>query len=102
MRVLDLRGLASYTDFLVLMSCDSERQVSAVSDAVDEVLRQSGYRPIGVEGLGVGNWILINAVDVVVHIFQADARSFYDLDGLWADAKRIAVEPPRIVAVPVS
>jgi ribosome-associated protein len=91
-RVLDVRGLASYTDFLVLMTATSERQVNAVADAVDDVLRKAGYRPIGVEGLGAGNWILIDGGDVVVHVFNAEARGFYDLDGLWADAKKVRVE----------
>jgi ribosome-associated protein len=101
-RVLDVRELATYTDFLVLMSAGSDRHVSAVADAVDEVLRKHGYRPIGVEGLGSGNWILIDAGDVIVHVFHEEARSFYDLDGLWADAKRVKLpEPaPRPAAVP--
>jgi ribosome-associated protein len=92
--VLDVRGLASYTDFLVLMSATSDRQVNAIADAVDEGLRQAGHRPIGVEGVGAGNWILIDAGDVVVHVFQQQAREFYDLDRLWADAQRVRVEEP--------
>ena len=100
-RVLDVRELATYTDFLVLMSGGSDRHVSAVADAADEVLRKHGYRPIGVEGLGSGNWVLIDAGDVVVHVFHEEARSFYDLDGLWSDAKRVPLtEPIRPVAVP--
>lgn len=95
--ILDVRGLASYADFLVIMSADSDRQVHAVADAADEALRNNGYRPIGIEGLGAGNWILIDGGDVVVHVFQADARAFYDLDGLWADAKRERVVEPAPV-----
>ena len=91
-RVLDVRGLASYTDFLVLLSATSDRQANAIADAVDEALSTNGYRPIGVEGVGAGNWILVDAGDVVVHVFHQDARRFYDLDGLWADAKRVPVE----------
>ncbi len=98
--ILDVRGLASYTDFLVLMSATSDRQVNAIADAVDEVLRKAGHRPIGVEGLGSGNWILIDSGDVVVHVFQQQAREFYDLDSLWADAKRVHVdERPSVSAV---
>ena len=94
-RILDVRGLASYTDFLVLMSAASERQVNAVADAVDDQLRKAGHRPIGVEGQAAGNWILIDAGDVVVHVFLSEARGFYDLDSLWSDAKRLTVEAPR-------
>jgi ribosome-associated protein len=103
-RVLDIRGLASYADFLVLMSAGSDRQVNAIADAVDDVLRKNEYRPIGVEGLGAGSWILIDAVDIVVHVFQADAREFYDLDSLWADAKRVKVDvaPRAPAAAPVA
>lgn len=98
--VLDVRGLASYADFLVLMTASSERQVNAVADAVDDALRKSNYRPIGVEGLGAGSWILIDAGDVVVHVFHTDARGFYDIDRLWSDAKRLRVEPTPRTAVP--
>ena len=92
--VLDLRAMGTYADFLVLMSAGSERQVEAVADAVDDALRKAGHRPIGTEGTGA--WVLIDTGDVVVHVFQQDARTFYDLDRLWADAPRIKVEePPR-------
>ena len=101
-RVLDIRELASYADFLVLMSAGSDRQVSAVADAADEAMRKSGYRPIGVEGVGAGNWILIDAGDVVVHVFQNEARSFYDLDRLWSDAKRVPLAESRPVTSTVA
>jgi len=103
-RVLDVRGLASYADFLVLMSAGSDRQVGAVADAVDDVLRKNGYRPIGVEGLGAGNWILIDAGDIVVHVFHTEARAFYDLDSLWSDAKHMPVEvqPRSLAAAPMA
>ncbi len=94
-RILDVRGLASYTDFLVLMSATSDRQVNAIADAVDEEMRKVGHRPIGTEGQGAGTWILIDTGDVVVHVFQADARDFYDLDSLWSDAKRVPLTPAR-------
>jgi len=97
-RILDVRGLASYTDFLVLMSAASDRQVNAVADAVDDELRKFGHRPIGTEGQGAGNWILIDAGDVVVHVFHSEARSFYDIDSLWSDAPRLALKIPRAVA----
>jgi ribosome-associated protein len=97
-RILDVRGLASYADFLVLMTAASDRQVVAISDAVDDELRKLGHRPIGVEGQGGGNWILLDTGDIVVHVFHADARHFYDLDGLWSDAKRVPLPAPRAVS----
>lgn len=97
--VLDVRGLATYADFLVIMSASSDRQVHAVADAVDEALRKVDYRPIGVEGLGAGNWILIDGGDVVVHVFHSDARQFYDLDGLWADARREPLPDAPVAAL---
>jgi len=100
--VVDVRGLAGYADFLVLMSAASERQVGAVADAVDDQLRRAGHRPLGVEGGATGNWVLLDAGDVVVHVFHEHARSFYDLDGLWADAQRTRVEDrtPAAMATP--
>ena len=97
-RVLDIRSLSSYADYLVLMSATSDRQVNAVADAVDDALRQAKHRPIGVEGRGPGQWVLIDTGDVVVHVFQEEAREFYDLDRLWADARVVDVPPaPRPV-----
>jgi ribosome-associated protein len=98
-RILDIRGLASYADFLVVMTAGSDRQVSAIADAVDEELRKLGHRPIGVEGQAGGNWILIDTGDIVVHVFNAESRGFYDLDGLWSDAKRLTVTPQQRVPV---
>jgi ribosome-associated protein len=100
-RILDVRGLASYADFLVLMSASSDRQVKAVADAVDEEMRKAGQRPIGIEGQGAGQWILIDAGDVVVHVFQSEARGFYDLDSLWSDAKRVPLAVPAPAATAV-
>ncbi len=84
--VLDVRGKASYADYVVIASADNERLVAAVADAVDEKLRPEGTRPMSTEGTEGGNWVLLDYGDVVAHLFQQDARSFYDLEGLWADA----------------
>ena len=90
--VLDVRGLTSYADYFVLMTADSERQAGAIADAVDEMLRQRGATKVGVEGYESGRWILIDYGDVVAHVFNRESRGFYDLEGLWADAPRFAVE----------
>ncbi len=86
--VLDVRGKASYADYVVVASGDNERLVSALADGIDEQLRADGVRPMSAEGSGQGNWVLLDYGDVVAHLFQQDARVFYDLEGLWADAPR--------------
>jgi ribosome-associated protein len=90
--VLDVRGLTSYADYFVLMTADSDRQAGAIADAVDETLEAEGASKVGVEGYQGGRWILVDYGDVVAHVFNREARGFYDLEGLWADAPRFAVE----------
>jgi ribosome-associated protein len=89
--LLDVRGLTSYADYFVVMTADSERQASAIADHVDDVLAESGNRKVGVEGQGTGQWVLLDFGDVVAHVFNRDARAFYDLEGLWADAPKLRV-----------
>ena len=90
--VLDVRGLTSYADYFVLMTADSERQAGAIADALDEQLKEQGATKVGVEGYESGRWILVDYGDVVAHVFNREARGFYDLEGLWADAPRFSVE----------
>jgi ribosome-associated protein len=90
--VLDVRGIASFTDTFIIATGRSSRQVSAVGEHVIYSLKKQGIRPLGVEGLQVGQWVLIDYGDVVIHIFFEPIREFYDLEGLWSDAKRINPE----------
>src|SRR6266568_2650087 len=90
--VLDVRGLTSYADYFVLMTAESDRQAGAIADAVDEKLKAQGASKVGVEGYESGRWILVDYGDVVAHVFSREARGFYDLEGLWADAPRFAVQ----------
>ncbi len=90
--LLDVRGLVSYTEFLVLMSADSEPQAAAIADEVDRRLGALGARPLGVEGRVGGRWVLLDYGDVVAHVMFPETRQFYDLEGLWADAPRERVE----------
>jgi ribosome-associated protein len=87
--IVDVSGKVDYADYLVLMTGQSDRHVKAIADAVDEELSRQGTRAIAVEGLPAASWILIDFVDVVVHVFQREARAIYDLDGLWMDASRV-------------
>lgn len=91
LEVIDVAGRVDYADFLVLMSGRSDRHVTALSSAIEEALRKKNKRAIAVEGLPHANWVLMDFGDVVVHVFQDDARAAYDIDGLWMDARRVPV-----------
>ena len=86
--VLDVRGLTSYADYFVVASGESERQVSAMAEGVQTSLKQENRYTVGSEGQGTGNWILLDYGEVVAHLFHEETRTFYDLEGLWADAPR--------------
>ena len=87
--ILDVRGLASFADTFIICSGRSHRQVAAIADFVESTLRDAGIRASGIEGLKDGHWVLMDYGDVIIHIFYEPVRQFYDLEGLWADAKRI-------------
>lgn len=86
--VLDLRGLSDATDFFLVASGDSDTHTRAIADNILERLAEAGLEPIGVEGRTGGRWILLDYVDVVVHIFLPRLREFYQLERLWGDAPR--------------
>src|ERR1041384_3640593 len=89
--VLDLREIASFTDYFVIVSGANERQVQAISDEVNETLKKSGHAAARVEGYKTAEWILLDYGDFVVHVFEQKARQFYDLERLWRESKRIEV-----------
>lgn len=88
-QVLDLTTLGSITDYFVVCSGRSSRQTQAIADRIQEVLREAGVRPGHVEGYASGEWILMDYVDFVVHIFTEEKRAYYALEKLWSDAPRI-------------
>ncbi len=90
--VLDLRGVSGYTDFLVIGSGTSDRQIETIAEGVEKELKGQGHRVVGSEGQRGGRWVLLDFGDVVVHVFHQDERAHYDLEGLWADAPRVAVD----------
>ncbi len=81
-------------DFFVLCSAESQRQVLAITDAIDEGLSSQGINPLSVEGRENALWILMDYSDIIVHIFKREVREFYDLERLWGDAKRLPL--PRL------
>ncbi len=91
LEVIDVAGRVDYADFLVLMSGRSDRHVAALSAGIEEALRKRNKRALAVEGLPHASWVLMDFGDVVVHVFQDDARAAYDIDGLWMDARRVPV-----------
>jgi ribosome-associated protein len=85
-RVLDLTAVTPIFDFFVITTATSARQMRAIVDEVDRVLKSEGSRRIGTEGAPTGTWILQDFGDIVLHVFTAEARKLYDLENLWADA----------------
>lgn len=88
-RVLDLRGLSPICDYLILGNGTSARQMRSVADDVIELAEAKGSRALTTPSLASENWIAIDLVDLVVHLFTSDTRLYYDLDGMWADAPEI-------------
>lgn len=89
---VDLRGLVSYTDFLVICTATSDRQVQAIARHVMRELRELGYRPLSTEGIDSGRWALLDYGDAILHVFNQTARQDFDLEGMWVDAPRLELE----------
>ena len=92
MVALDISEIASFADYFLICTGDSSRQIQAVADEVEERLRAHGIRPSHVEGYQHGEWVLMDYMDFVVHIFSKTARAYYDLERLWRDGKKLDTE----------
>lgn len=92
--LLDVRTLCSFCNYQLVLSGRSDRQVDAIADGIAIGLKEEGIRPIAAEGARTGQWALLDYGDFVVHVFLHAAREHYDLEGLWNDAPRIAIEVP--------
>ena len=92
--LLDVRDLASYTDYILLVSGRSDRQIQAITEGVVEAARADGRRPIGSEGAKNGHWTLVDFGDLIVHVFYHPVREYYDLESLWIDAPRVPLDIP--------
>ena len=91
--LLDLRSVSTATDFFLIATGRSDTHVKAIADHVIDELKTEGVRPVGVEGLRGGRWVLVDYVDFVVHVFHPAAREFYQLERLWGDAPARVLEP---------
>src|SRR5438094_8390084 len=97
--VLELeKDSGAFTDYFVVCSGTNPRQIQAISDEVEERLNKAGMRPTHVEGYKQAEWVLLDYVDFVVHVFSEQARKYYDLERLWKSAKK--VEPAALVPAP--
>ncbi len=92
--ILDVHGLIVITDFFVICSGTTERQVKTIVEEVERALRELDRKPIRREGETEGRWVLLDYVDVVVHVFVDQERAYYDLERLWGDAPRLDLEEP--------
>ncbi len=92
MVILDVRGIASFADYFIIMSGRSTRHVQGLAEALEAAMRSKRISAAKAEGIKEGMWVLLDFDDVVVHIFYHEQRSFYDLEGLWHNAPRIEIE----------
>lgn len=93
--LLDLRPLTSLADAFLICHGTSNRQVSAIADHIQRDLKKQGIKALSVDGLKEGHWVLMDYGHVVIHVFYESTRGFYNLEGLWSDARRIRTESMR-------
>jgi len=97
--LLNVSELASYTDYLLLLSGRNIRQVEAIAEAVQQGMKASGYDALSREGNRGGQWTLVDFGDVVVHVFYHPIREYYDIEGLWVEAERVPLDVPAELRV---
>jgi ribosome-associated protein len=91
-KILFVGETSSLTDYILIASCNSDRQVQAVAEAIRLGMKdEQNEPPIAIEGMNEGRWVLIDFGNIMIHVFQQSVREFYDLDGLWVDAPEIAL-----------
>ncbi len=95
-KVMDLKKLTTMSDYFIICSADSEPQVKAIADEVEKNLRDEGIKVWHKEGYRALQWVLLDYVDVIVHVFKKDAREFYNLEKLWGDADITTAEDPAL------
>lgn len=89
--ILNVKESSSFADYFIICSGTSDRQVQAITAAIQENLKAYGILPLGIEGERLGKWVLMDYEDVVIHIFYEPVREFYDIERLWSDAQRMEV-----------
>jgi ribosome-associated protein len=92
--ILDLRGISTFTDFFVICSGTSEPHLKAIAGEIEDRLKKDhGVRPESIDGFPASQWIVLDYIQVIVHVFHREKRDFYSLEDLWGDAPRIVCEP---------
>jgi ribosome-associated protein len=91
--VLDVADLSPITDYFVLATGTSARQMRTVAEEIAELGEKLGHKPYNIDGLDSASWILVDCVNVVIHLFSEEARRYYDLESLWGDAERVELPP---------
>lgn len=99
--ILDVQGMCNFADYFVICTGHSNLQLRAVADAIESGLKKEGAKPLSVQGQGRANWIVMDFGDVVIHLMNEEARSYYSLENLWGDARIVplgtrseALRPP--------
>lgn len=93
LRLLNVTGLSTLTDYLLIVSGGSDRQVQAITESIELGLKKEhGIMPLAIEGKKEGRWVLLDYGDVMVHVFQQPVREYYDLEGLWTEAPEVPIE----------
>jgi ribosome-associated protein len=87
--LLDIGDVSLLADYFVICTADSERQLTAISEAITEIAKKLGVRPLGVEGVASSGWLLIDFGSVIAHIFAPEQRAYYQLERLWGDAVKV-------------
>jgi ribosome-associated protein len=90
---LNISGLTSYSDSLLICSARSNRQVKAIAEHIERTLKKQKIKSLHIEGMNEGHWVLMDYGDVIIHIFFEPEREFYDLEGLWSDVDPIFLDP---------
>lgn len=100
MKILDLHEISSFTDYFVVCSGHSDRQVQAIADSIVIQLKEDGFAPISVEGYREGRWVVVDFGDVVIHVFLDALRDYYDIEQLWQDARKVPIPQELYITSP--
>jgi ribosome-associated protein len=98
--LIDVSAMASYTDFIGIVSGRSDRQVDAIADGINQLMKARGRHVLGHEGSGSGRWTLLDFGAIVIHVFYHPVREFYDLESLWIEAPRVKMDVPPEALLP--
>ncbi|MCX5833508.1 MAG: ribosome silencing factor [Deltaproteobacteria bacterium] len=90
--ILNMQKVTSFTDYSIVCSGNSDRQVQSIAQAIEENMKKNGFLPLGIEGERTAQWILMDYADIIVHVFYEPVRDFYDMERLWSDAPRMEID----------